>query len=721
MKRVSLVLLGALLLVGRVGIAAVPSADFYLAPNGSDQWSGTLAEPNAQKTDGPFATLQRARDAVRTLKQDASSDITVLVRGGTYRLDKTVVFSLEDSGTDHQSITYAAWPGETPVFSSGREITGWEKAPVALKGLPEVARGKVLVAHVSERFYTLYDEEGLLPRARSAQGFIPKGNKTQFEFPAGRLKNWSNIEDVEIFVRPFQAWISNMLPLKAVDEKAGKALTSISATYPMNELHYALKGLDGCWVENVLEELDEPGEWVLNTQEGKVYLWPQSQSPVVAPQLLELIRIEGDVDLDGPQDVPVRNLRFRGLTFMHGERYQIHEEDAGLQHDWDFLDKDNALVRLRGTENCAIEDCYFLHSGSGAIRVDLHGQENKISGNHIEHLGGSGILLCGYGPGTKDVNKNNFVSNNHIHHVGEIYWHSPGIFLWQSGENRVVNNLIHHTPYSGIILSGVMDHFFAKSGREQTRTIRWQEIPGKKGKTSPEQALLYLHSHDNRIEYNEIHHAMEKMGDGNGIYIRGAGANNMISRNYIHHLVAPMIMQAAIRTDGGQRDTIIMENLIYKCVAQGIICKLNTRCENNIIADVIHVDPRNFYLVLREGPMTGATLKRNILYSSNPEQLSFIDEMNPNGGRSEDRAGNDIARSTQTDCDYNIYYCTADAKLGMNMLEKQQRAGVDAHSRAVDPLFVDPENGDFRLKPDSPALEMGFVPIDLSKVGLKTK
>ena len=62
---------------------------------------------------------------------------------------------------------------------------------------------------------------------------------------------------------------------------------------------------------------------------------------------------------------------------------------------------------------------------------------------------------------------------------------------------------------------------------------------------------------------------METMGDGNGIYIRGAGAGNVIRRNYIHHLVTPMIMQAAIRTDGGQRDTLIAENLIYKCMAQG--------------------------------------------------------------------------------------------------------------------------------------------------------
>lgn len=55
------------------------------------------------------------------------------------------------------------------------------------------------------------------------------------------------------------------------------------------------------------------------------------------------------------------------------------------------------------------------------------------------------------------------------------------------------------------------------------------------------------------------------------------------------------------------------------------------------------------------------------------------------------------------------------------MLKNQQSDGVDANSLAVDPLFVDPSNGDFRLKPDSPALKLGFVPFDMSKVELTTE
>jgi hypothetical protein len=562
----------------------------------------------------------------------------------------------------------------------------------------------------------------MLPRARSV-GFIPLsgGKKDLLHFPAGRLKNWSNVEDVEIVVRPHHAWIVNVLPLKSVDEKAQLAHTAIPATYAMNKLHF-LPDTESCWVENVLEELNTPGEWVLNTKEGKLYLWSRDDKPpqgIMAPRLRELIRVEGEIHMQGPQDIPVRNLHFRGLTFMHGDRYTLAHDDAGLQHDWDMLDKDNALVRFRGAEYCTIEQCHFAHSGSGAIRVDLHGQENTISGNHIEHMGGGGILLCGYGPGTKDVNKNNVVYNNHIHHTGEIYSHSPGIMVWQSGENRVANNLIHNTPYTGLIISGCMTHFFTRpDDRELTRTIRWHEVGGKPGKKPPKQARRFLHTRNNIFEYNEIHHAMEKLGDGNGIYVRAAGAGNVIRRNYVHHLVAPMKMQAAIRTDGGQRDTLIAENLIYKCTSQGIILKLNNRCENNIIADII-APPRGYYLSLREGPMTGATIKRNIFYSSSGE-FKFIDELAPGNGRTtEDRRGRKLARAVDADTDHNIYFCAADPDLGEKMLAKQQTDGIDMNSLAVDPLFVDAANGNFAFKPTSPATALGILPVDVSRTGLQ--
>lgn len=701
-------------------------ADFYVSPEGNDNWSGKLSNANHSGTDGPFGSLHRARDAVRSLrKQQTKTNIVVLIRGGYYQIDQTLIFGLEDSSEGDASITFAAYPNEKPIFSSGKRVTGWQKAPSDLAGLPEKARGKVWQADIDQMYTTLYDEEGMLPRARSESFVAAKmGKRNLVHFPKGMLKNWDNVADVELFVRPHHAWIMNVLPLVSVDEKKQTAQTKLEATYSINPLHF-LKDTKNIFFENVVDVLDAPGEWAINSKTGKVYLWPRNGQPseaTIAPQLLEYIRIEGSIDTQAEKDIPVKNLHIEGLTFMHGKRFDLHADDKGLQHDWDFHDKASTLVRLRGAEGCSVNNCHFMHSGSGAIRLDLHAQNNQIMNNQIEYLGGAGILLAGYGPGTKDVNHHNQVINNHIHHIGQIYAHSPGVFVWQSGENVVANNLIHHTQYCGVIVSGCMTHFFDKKPqRELTKTIRWNEVkklPGKQ-KYTLDDVKPYLHSYNNKIQNNEIHHAMETLGDGNAIYIRGAGSGNIIRRNYIHHLVQPMIMQAAIRTDGGQMDTLIAENIIYKCTSQGIILKLNNRAENNIIVDII-APPRGFYVSLREGPSQGAAVKNNIFYSTTSD-VDFVNEL-PAGGKntSEDRRGRALALAKDTEADHNVYYCKSDLNIAHTFLAKQQSDGIDSNSLVADPLFTDMANEDFSLRPDSPALKLGFVPIDMNSIGLQS-
>ena len=95
----------------------------YVATDGNDAWSGTRAAPVADRSDGPFATLTKARDAIRERKgrDGLAQPITVLVRGGKYYLAQPLVLRAEDSGTYECPITYAAYPGEQPIISGGIE------------------------------------------------------------------------------------------------------------------------------------------------------------------------------------------------------------------------------------------------------------------------------------------------------------------------------------------------------------------------------------------------------------------------------------------------------------------------------------------------------------------------------------------------------------------------------------------------------------------------
>ncbi len=119
------VLAAALFCAGRPVVAAdAPAADLYVSPAGNDAWSGRLSQASADGKDGPLASLDAARVAVRKLRtaQAPLRPTTVLLHGGVYFLDKTVTFTPEDSGSADAPIVYAAFPGETPLLSGGRPV-----------------------------------------------------------------------------------------------------------------------------------------------------------------------------------------------------------------------------------------------------------------------------------------------------------------------------------------------------------------------------------------------------------------------------------------------------------------------------------------------------------------------------------------------------------------------------------------------------------------------
>ena len=739
-------------------------ADFYIATDGNDDWSGELKAPNADRTDGPFATLTKARDTVRELKKrDTEKDIVVLVRGGTYYLRDTVVFGLQDSAEDGHTINYAAYPGEEPVFSSGVKIQGWKELGLRPEGLPELARAKVWVADVPKglrRFRTLYDGDRRLPRARSHVFAVNREESVEYPhstllFSPGTIKNWTNLEDVEVVFRRYGFTIT-ILSLESVDEDRGTARTSIPAYGSLTEWRTASRqetsrivaevsskrlwglreGQRAIWVENVLEALDSPGEWVLNTQEGKLYLWPTNDKPgdnILAPCLRELIRVEGDIDLDGPTDTPVRGIIFKGLTLTHGDRGVVEKGDMSIQHDWEMIDKGDSLIRLRGAEECAVEECKFSNSGATAVRLDLHCQHNRVINNEINHLGGAGILLIGYGPGAKDVNRQNAVVNNHIHHNGEIYWHSHGIIMWQSGENHVANNYIHHMPRKGICLAGARPQFFNPDlfpegayhlSRENFLSIRWHEIDNseavkERARSMPweegdvidwPEITPYLHTRNNVVEYNELYRVAEIMADGSALNISGTGDGNIVRRNYIHHILNPRL-HGAIRTDDYQRCTTIEENVIYKTRSCGLCTRHENYWMNKVIADVapgrsIWVGERRF---------DGTRIVGNILFQPEGEQEFYNFSQK---GHVSNNVYEHFGNMGSGEIDRNIYY-QLDAPEGpATTLEKVREVGHEKNGAYVDPLFEDWENGDFRLKPDSSALKMGIKSIDVSKAGL---
>ncbi len=738
----------ALLLVALVqsvcradGPVPTKSVDFYVATNGRDSWSGRVAQPDANQTDGPFATLSRARDAVREAKRAAhKEDFVVSIRGGTYRLRETLVFSLADSALDGGTITYAASPGETPIVSSGVPIQGWRRLAENPPELPAVARGKVWVADLPpglERVLNLYDGLDRLPRARTA-GFTPPefvkpGQPLdQFRFPPGTLRNWPDLKQAELLVIPSCDYEMNILPFASIDEHTGLAKTAFAPSRPIGRVKYFDKTL---WIENILAALDRPGEWVCNAAQRRIYLWPTGDRPsdrIVAPALTELIKVEGQIDSDGPRDQPVRGLVFQGLTFAHTERFPWHGYTGwSLQHSWELFDRPTAAVRLRGATECAVENCRLTALGGTGIRLDLTCQRNRVVGNEFGRVGAVAILLAGYGPGTKDTNDHNEIVNNWVHHTGEVYWATPAIMVWQSGHNHVAHNLIHNTPYTGIAVNGRVSMGRGDRSGDASRAVRWHEIGETKLTFDWSEWYDYekfLHARENLVEHNDIHHVMESMGDGNGIYISGCGRANHIFQNFVHDCTGTH-MGAGIRCDDVQNETIVEGNVIDRInsVQVGISMTGRNHILNNIIAD-IRPSPRvmrpanivHGYICVPGlypyGPqnakldLTGARIERNIVYSPRADYLPVLEY------RSFSTGPGDRLKGTHTD--HNLYWCPNDPAWGQRYLDDQQPRGVETGSRCADPRFVDVETGNLRLEPDSPAWRLGFQPINWAAIGL---
>ena len=735
----------------------------YVSPNGNDSASGTESEP--------LKSLEKAKEMVRIAKKTSNGDITVYLKGGTYFIDKTLIFGLDDSGTKGQIITWTAYDGDTPVLSSGLKLSGWKKSG-KIRGLPSMAAGKVFETDLPQGIgvpKSVFDGDTMLRRARS-KGFKSRidafgrdGQENLRSFNVmyvnenAELKNWDNLQDMELVIRPWCLWTMNNLPIESINLKERSIKTSVNGTYFLTNERFNRFPEEHAWIENSIEGMTEPGTWCINSKLGKVYYWPKNDKPgdeVLIPLLQEFVRVEGFNDINGHDDIPVRNLVFSGISFKHNDRYTFTDTDAGIQHDWELFDTDNAFFRFRGAEDCILEKCEFSAGGGVGVRLDLYCRNIIVRNNYIHEIGGTGIFLGGYGLGTKDVNTKNIISNNKISDASRLYWHSSAIILSQTSENLISHNEISRMPYSGMVITGYRPWFMHESRkkfldgtdslrhynwhggppsfsvglniRENSRFIRWDEIGDPLGGPGGNAAGAfdslynfrlvgsYLNMNHNRmniIENNEIFDVMNYMGDGNGIYISDAGPYNVIRNNFIHS--TPDAWGVGIRTDAYQMNTYVFGNIIWK-FSGGISSSANNLAFNNIVASCREVglseEPGkllDFYFDYKNSTkgFTDCMIMRNIIWHDGKTRPYFRLDLAKN------ETGFSIV-------DHNFYFWKDHSTEMTELLKTLRMLNIDKNGIIVDPLFKDPENGDFSIDKSSAVLKNGFVPLDQDNMGL---
>jgi parallel beta-helix repeat protein len=672
-----MLMVSLLLLVLAMTVAAAPSAELYVAPNGNDNWSGTLPEPNAAGTDGPFATFARAQQAVRRLRGQAEPrPITVLFRGGVYTLSAPIRLTPEDSGSEGAPITYAAYPGEKPVFTGGVPITGWRKGEGELwiTEVPGVKEGQwyfhQLFVDGQRRTRARTPNEGYLRiagpleplRDREAARRNP-ATKQGFKFKPGDLKKWDELDDVTLVL--YHAWTASLHWIKELDEAAGTVRFTAPCGWPVAWW----EGNQRYYVENFREALDSPGEWYLSRKTGILTYWPMpgedlTKAQVIAPRLQHLLEIAGDAQLG----LPVAHITFRGLSFQYAD----WQHDRNKPADGQAATHLTAAFVATGARDCTFENCELAHLGEYALILGNGCKRNRVVHCEIHDLGGGGVRIgeTTLPPDPEAQASHNIVDNCFIHDGGHVFRAGIGVWIGRSSYNTVSHNEICDFYYSGCSVGW-----------------SWGYAPTT--------------AHHNVFEYNHIHDIGKGvLSDMGGIYSLGVSPGTVERFNLIHDVYSYSYGGWGLYTDEGSTDILLENNVVYNTKTGGFHQHYG---QNNVIRNnIFGFSMESNIISARSDVPNSLTFERNIVVTNNGLPL---------GGQLQ--KPNFTLRN-------NLYWDAAGNELEFlgHSFEEWQKLGKDEGSLIADPHFVDIAHHDFRFADDSNARKIGFVPFDISRAGL---
>ena len=448
------------------------AATFHVVPSGSDGNRGTEQEP--------FATLQRARDAVRALKTEDGlrAPVEIVARGGTYWLSETLELTPRDSGTEACPITYCVAEGERAILSGGRPVRGPWRTDDGILWYSDVPEARVPALrdegdepeHYAPRpsqwnFRQLFVDgrraiRARFPNADAGEPFLyaKGGAHDHIRCYRGEAKAaWAGAPDAQVNIVAGWRFFNQRNDIAGVDPE--KHTIQLGP----RERHAAIQKNNWFWVEGLRQELDQPGEWYLDTDADRLYYWPRdgkdpNASSVVAPYLNRILYLKGDAELG----THVEHVCVRGFEMRH-TTYTLGHIEARVHTD--------AAIKLNNARHCRIDDCHFEHIGGYAMWLHLDSCDNVIARNRISHSGGGGVLLTGarfsymddtkvYTPGKAAARLaplRNRIERNEAGHCGLIRYYGGGVHLDSRPAstammrgNTITNNCFHHLSRNGI-------------------------------------------------------------------------------------------------------------------------------------------------------------------------------------------------------------------------------------------------------------------------------
>jgi hypothetical protein len=712
-------------------------AHLFIATSGDDTNPGTQAQP--------FATFEGARDAVRALAKRSKKAITVSVREGTYYLREPLVFGPEDSGSSAAPITYVACPHGSVTISGGRRLDcRWRpfRDGMMMCELLDVESGELSFTQVFvngkrqiRARYPNYDpsEPGVSGYIQAA-GRLPDdlrdpcpGPNDDMAFSSGAArgvlfdpatftkKSWDSPKDAVIHIYQSGYWGNLQWRVKALDYDSniiwfghgGQQMGAKWFSKPCDVNQWSR-----FYVENVLEELDAPGEWYLDRREGVLYYLPPEHldlenATVEVPVLQQAVRFLGT------QDEPVHDVTFSGFRFAHTASTFLEEYSVPSLSDWAI--HRGGTVFLQGAHDCRIENCWFDAVGGNGVFVNNHNRGIVITGCKFTEAGDSAVCFVGSLELTNGTQRS-FpyecqATNNLTHDCGVFGKQIAGVYISRAKRITAGHNLMYNMPRAGICIGD-----------------------GTWG--------------GHVIEYNHIHDTCRETGDHGPFNAWGRDKYWCLVQSHTEYLndrshyagevlidaMEPVIVRHnffeekagwGLDLDDGASNYDIYNNL---CV--GVSMKLREGAYRTIYNNIwvnganspcFHVGNednhdryvRNITVMSVAGMRAEHDLNFQMgkgygeIYTliAPPARGPWLEEIDHNCFYSD--LGEFVARVTLREGERRRY-----------SLEDWRQVGFDVHSVFADPMFIDPGNNDYRVKPDSPALEVGFENFEMGRWGL---
>lgn len=652
------------------------SADFYVSPNGIDANSGSESEP--------LASFAAARNAAR--KYVGKEAVTVHVADGTYYLPATLVFTPEDSGSKDHPVLYAAQTEGGAVLSGGSELKlSWEphEAGIFKAQTPAGLQIDQLFIDGRNQRMARYPNYDASKKAEPYQGFAGDA------FAKERAANWADPTGGYIHAMHRAGWggYHYLITGKGDDGEV---------TYEGGWQNNRRMGMhqDHRMAENIFEELDAPGEWFHNANKSTLYYKPEPDTDLSKVKV-EVVRLRHLIEFQGSAKSPVKFITLQGFTVRHAARTFMDCKEQLLRSDWAIY-RGGAFV-LTGTEDVSILDCEFDQVGGNAVFVNNYNRRVLVKGCHIHDTGASGVCFVGDpnavrnplfeygqkndlttidrtpGPKTNNYPAQSAVEDCLIHGIGRVERQPAGVQIEMASEITVRDCSVYDTARAGINIGDG-----AWGGHLIERCDVFDTV-------------LETHDHGSFNSW------------GRDRYWRS------------DHLTAS---QQAVDAEpnlpflDAMKTTVIRDSR-WRC-DHGWDIDLDDGSSNYDIYNNLLL---NTGLKLREG------FRRHAWNNVMP-----VGALHPHVWfqRSKDQVHSNIMSARHRTARMNEPY-TDGTMVDRNLYDSQDngileyaaKLGWDANSVLGEPMYVDPANGDFRVKEGSPALKLGFKNFPMDQFGVK--